>query len=59
MCRRAAYIGDSAADLECAREVAQCWLVANADDAPDWPHRTKGAYGAGVAELIERHLQDG
>ena len=52
-----AYIGDSAADLECAREVAQCWLVANATIAPDWPHRTTGAYGAGVAELIDVLLQ--
>jgi hydroxymethylpyrimidine pyrophosphatase-like HAD family hydrolase len=54
-----AYIGDSAADLECAREVAQCWLVANATIASDWPHRTTGAYGAGVAELIDLLLQDG
>ena len=55
---RTAYIGDSAADLECAREVAQCWLVANAVVGRDWPHRTTGAFGAGVAELIDVLLQD-
>ena len=55
---RTAYIGDSAADLECAREVAQCWLVANAMVGSDWPHRTTGAFGAGVAELIDVLLQD-
>ena len=54
-----AYIGDSAADLECAREVGQCWLVANADVAVEWPHRTTGAYGAGVAELIDLLLRRG
>ena len=53
-----AYIGDSAADLECAREVAQCWLVANAEVAHEWPHRTTGAFGAGVAELIDLLLRD-
>ena len=53
-----AYIGDSAADLECAREVGQCWLVANAEVAREWPHRTTGAFGAGVAELIDVLLQD-
>jgi phosphoglycolate phosphatase len=52
------YIGDATADLECAREVAQCWLVANAEVARDWPHRTTGAFGAGVAELIDVLLQD-
>ena len=55
---RTAYIGDSAADLECASEVAQCWLVANAVVGSDWPHRTTGAFGAGVAELIDVLLQD-
>ena len=53
-----AYIGDSPADLECAREVAQCWLVANAQVARAWPHRTTGAFGAGVAELIDVLLGD-
>jgi phosphoglycolate phosphatase len=53
-----AYIGDSPADLECAREVAQCWLVANAQVAREWPHRTAGAFGAGVAELIDVLLRD-
>jgi hydroxymethylpyrimidine pyrophosphatase-like HAD family hydrolase len=52
-----AYIGDSPSDLECAHEVAQCWLVANAAVAREWPHRTTGAFGAGVAELIDVLLQ--
>ena len=56
--RDTAYIGDAAADLECAREVAQCWLVANAEVSREWPHRTSGAFGAGVAELIELLLRD-
>jgi hydroxymethylpyrimidine pyrophosphatase-like HAD family hydrolase len=55
----AAYIGDSPADLDCRDEVAQCWLVANADVARPWPHRTTGAYGAGVAELIDILLRGG
>jgi len=54
----AAYIGDSAADLECAREVAQCWLVANAEVERAWPYRTTAAFGAGVAELIDVFLRD-
>lgn len=53
----AAYIGDSPADLDCAPEVAELWLVANADVGDDWPHRTSGAYGAGVAELIDDLLR--
>jgi hydroxymethylpyrimidine pyrophosphatase-like HAD family hydrolase len=52
----AAYIGDAAADIDCAPEVGECWLVANADAGLEWPHRTIGAYGAGVAELIDRLL---
>ena len=55
----AAYIGDSPADLECASEVGQCWLVANAEVTRPWPQRTTGAYGAGVAELIDLLLQGG
>ena len=49
-----AYVGDAAADLACAEHVGQCWLVANADPALDWPLRTTGAYGEGVAEVVER-----
>jgi hydroxymethylpyrimidine pyrophosphatase-like HAD family hydrolase len=51
-----AYVGDSAADLACAPEVGTCWLVANADPALDWPSRTDGPYGSGVAEVIEHLL---
>jgi hydroxymethylpyrimidine pyrophosphatase-like HAD family hydrolase len=47
------YVGDSASDLECAAEVGSCWLVANADGDLDWPHRTGGAYGDGVADVID------
>jgi len=52
----ASYIGDAQADLDCAAEVAECWLVANADPGLQWPRRTSSAYGAGVAELIDRLL---
>ena len=51
-----AYVGDAAADLACADQVGQCWLVANADPALDWPLRTTAAYGEGVAEVVERLL---
>ena len=51
-----AYVGDSASDLACAAEVGECWLVANADPALDWPLRTAGRYGDGVAELVARFL---
>jgi len=51
-----AYVGDAAADLACADEVGQCWLVANADPGLDWPLRTTAAYGDGVAEVVERLL---
>src|SRR5437588_4242345 len=54
---RAAYVGDSAADLACAAEVAACWLVANAEPDLDWPLRTAAPYGAGVAEVISRLLE--
>ena len=50
------YVGDSAADLACASEVGECWLVANADPDLDWPLRTTASYGAGVAEVISRLL---
>jgi hydroxymethylpyrimidine pyrophosphatase-like HAD family hydrolase len=50
------YIGDSAADLACAPQVGECWLVANADAGLEWPLRTSAPYGAGVAELITRLL---
>jgi hydroxymethylpyrimidine pyrophosphatase-like HAD family hydrolase len=53
----AAYIGDSPADLDCAPEVGELWLVANAEVASDWPNRTSAAFGAGVAELIDRLLR--
>ena len=52
----AVYVGDSAADLACAPEVGECWLVANADPALAWPLRTQAPYGAGVAEVIRRVL---
>jgi hydroxymethylpyrimidine pyrophosphatase-like HAD family hydrolase len=52
----ATYIGDGAADVDCAAEVAACWLVANAEAGLEWPHRTDAPYGAGVAELIDRLL---
>jgi hypothetical protein len=52
----AVYIGDGAADVDCAPEVGACWLVANAEAGLEWPHRTSGSYSAGVAELIERLL---
>jgi hydroxymethylpyrimidine pyrophosphatase-like HAD family hydrolase len=50
---RTAYIGDAASDLDCAHEVGELWLVANADAGAEWPHRTAGAFGEGVAELID------
>jgi hydroxymethylpyrimidine pyrophosphatase-like HAD family hydrolase len=50
------YVGDSAADLACAPEVAECWLVANAEPSLEWPLRTSAPYGAGVAEVINRVL---
>jgi len=53
-----AFIGDSAADLACAVEVGQCWMVANAEPELDG-NRTEGSYGAGVAEVIERLLDVG
>lgn len=48
-----AYVGDSASDLACAPEVTRCWLVANAEPSLDWPLRTAGQYGDGVAEVID------
>jgi hydroxymethylpyrimidine pyrophosphatase-like HAD family hydrolase len=48
-----AYVGDSASDLACTAEVGRCWLVANADPELDWPHRTAGCHGDGVAEVLE------
>lgn len=50
------YIGDSAADLACAPEVSECWLVANAEPDLEWPMRTNAPYGGGVAEVINRLL---
>jgi len=50
------YVGDSAADLACAPEVAECWLVANADPDLVWPQRTTGSYGAGVADVVDKLL---
>lgn len=49
-----AYVGDSAADLACASEVAECWLVANAEPELDTDLRTIAPYGAGVAEVVDR-----
>jgi hydroxymethylpyrimidine pyrophosphatase-like HAD family hydrolase len=51
-----AYVGDAANDLACAAEVGRLWLVANADPSLSWPDRTQGAYGAGVAEVIDALL---
>jgi hypothetical protein len=51
-----AYVGDSAADLDCAPEVGACWLVANAEPSLESPLRTTGEYGEGVAEVIEHLL---
>lgn len=53
------YVGDAASDLACAAEVARCWLVANADPDLEWPHRTHGQYGDGVAEVLEGLLSEG
>jgi hypothetical protein len=50
------YVGDSAADLACAPEVDQCWLVANAAADLEWPLRTTAPYGAGVAEVVTHLL---
>jgi hydroxymethylpyrimidine pyrophosphatase-like HAD family hydrolase len=50
------YVGDSAADLACAPEVAECWLVSNAEPELDAELRTTAPYGAGVAEVIESVL---
>jgi phosphoglycolate phosphatase len=53
-----AYVGDAASDVGCAREVGEgwCWLVDNADPGLDWPLQTAGAYGDGVAEVVDRLL---
>jgi hypothetical protein len=48
-----AYVGDSASDLDCAAEVGDCWLVANADGDLDGARRTAASYGDGVAEVID------
>ncbi len=47
-------VGDSASDLACAPEVGRLWLVANADPSLDWPDRTPGSHGDGVADVLER-----
>ena len=52
------YVGDSAADLACAPEVGECWLVANAEANLEWPLRTTAPYGAGVAEVLNRLLAE-
>jgi hydroxymethylpyrimidine pyrophosphatase-like HAD family hydrolase len=52
----AVYIGDSAADLACASEVGDLWLVANAEPELEWPQRTEAPFGAGVAEVLNRLL---
>jgi len=52
----ATYVGDGAADLAVAPEVARCWLVANADAGLEWPYKTQGSYGEGVAEVIDSLL---
>ena len=53
------YVGDSASDLACAGEVARCWLVANADPGLEWPLRTPGRHGEGVADVIDQLLDEG
>ena len=50
------YIGDAASDLACADDVGECWLVGNAEPELDWPNRTTGAHGDGVAEVLEQLL---
>ncbi len=52
----AAYVGDSPSDLACGPEVGRLWLVANADPQLDWAGRTAGAYGDGVAEVVDQLL---
>lgn len=52
----AVYVGDSAADLACAPEVGEMWLVANAEPDLEWERRTAGSFGAGVAEVLNRLL---
>jgi len=52
----AVYVGDSAADLACAPEVGDLWLVANAEPDLEWPLRTDAPFGAGVVEVITRLL---
>lgn len=54
-----AYVGDSAADLDCAAEVGALWLVANADPELRWPRRTRGRFGQGVAEVVAGLLDPG
>ncbi|MFN2505730.1 MAG: HAD family hydrolase [Acidimicrobiales bacterium] len=51
------YVGDSASDLACAAEVGRFWLVANADPQLQWPDRTPGSHGEGVADVLELILQ--
>jgi len=51
-----AYVGDSVSDLACAAEVGRCWLVSNADPSLEWPLRTAGPHGEGVAEVIDQVL---
>lgn len=48
----AAYVGDTASDVACAELVGRFWLVANADPGLSG-RRTEGAYGDGVAEVID------
>jgi hydroxymethylpyrimidine pyrophosphatase-like HAD family hydrolase len=50
----AVYVGDGEGDVAVAPEVGACWLVANAEPALEWPHRTDAPYGDGVAEVLER-----
>lgn len=50
----AVFVGDSRADMNCADEVRECWLVANGDSSLQWPNRTEASNADGVAELIYR-----
>jgi hydroxymethylpyrimidine pyrophosphatase-like HAD family hydrolase len=52
-----ALVGDAANDLTCDPEVGELWLVGNAAADLNWPQRTAGHYGEGVAEVVDRMLR--
>lgn len=53
----AVFVGDSRADMDCASEVRECWMVANGDSTLDWPNRTTASNADGVAELIYKLIE--